>query len=112
MSDGTRPTQDGAQVIRFRPRNVGTSGWRWPLHRSSGVDPAVADLSKFERTEGEDDYRHRMTVNALALLVTILLVVIGIWLATTIAEMRKNQDCFLQGHRNCNQVVTPPRDRD
>jgi hypothetical protein len=112
MSERTRPTEDGAQVIRFRPRGVGTSGWRWPYRRPTAGDPPVADLSKYERAEGEDDYRHRMTVNALALLVTTLLVIVGIWLATSIAEMRKNQDCFLQGHRNCNQVVTPPRNRD
>jgi hypothetical protein len=52
-----------------------------------------------------------MTMNALTLVVTTILVCIGLWLAASIAEMRKNQDCFLQGHRNCNNVVIPPRDR-
>jgi hypothetical protein len=81
------------------------------LHRGNTADQPVADLAKFERAEGEDNYRHRMTMNALTLVVTTILVCIGLWLAASIAEMRKNQDCFLQGHRNCNNVVIPPRDR-
>ena len=46
-----------------------------------------------------------MAVNALALAVTTILVVTGVWLAVSIAEMRKNQDCYLQGGRNCNQLM-------
>jgi hypothetical protein len=109
MADRIPPTENGAEIVRLRPRG-GASGWRWPLQPPAHSGEPVAGLSKFERTEGEDDYRHRMTMNALAFLVTIVLVTIGIWLATSIAELRKNQDCFLQGHRNCNQVVIPPRD--
>ena len=59
--------------------------------------------------EEEDDYRHRMKMNVLGLLVTILLVVSGIWIADTIAEMRKLQDCFLMGGRNCAPIPVPPR---
>ena len=105
MPEQTSPTDDSDRVIRFRPR--GASGWRWPLQRPA--EP-VADLSKFEQTGDEDDYRHRMTMNALALLVTTVLVVIGVWLAISIAEMVKNQDCFLQGRRNCQQIVIPRKD--
>ena len=45
-----------------------------------------------------------MTMNALALVATTILVVVGIWLAISIADMRKKQDCYLQGGRNCNQI--------
>ena len=48
-----------------------------------------------------------MTMNALALVVTTVLVVVGVWLAVSIADMRKNQDCYLQGGRNCNQLADP-----
>jgi hypothetical protein len=110
MPDQTSPTGDsGDRVIRFRPRGAGASGWRWPLQRQRTDEP-VADLSKFEQTADEDDYRHRMAMNALALLVTAVLVVVGVWLAVSIAEMVKNQDCFLQGRRNCQQIVIPRKD--
>lgn len=104
MADQTRSTQD-ARIIRFRPRGASPSGWRWPVTRTRSDDPPVADLGKFERNTGEDDYRHRMTMNALALVVTTALVVAGVWLAVRIAEMSKNQDCYLQGGRNCNHLM-------
>ena len=46
-----------------------------------------------------------MTMNALALVATTILVVVGIWLAVSIADMGKKQDCYLQGGRNCNQLL-------
>lgn len=67
--------------------------------------PPVEDLERFERTEGEDDYRHRMIMNGMAAAVTVLLIVAGIWIANTMAQMRKNQDCVLSGKRNCNPPV-------
>ena len=68
----------------------------------------MADLSRYERNESADDYRHRMKINLIALVVTILLVVIGVWLAERIADMRKTQDCFLSGQRNCSPISVPP----
>jgi hypothetical protein len=52
-----------------------------------------------------------MTMNILALGATTILVVVGIWLAVSIADLRKKQDCYLQGGRNCNQLVIPPAER-
>jgi hypothetical protein len=109
MADQPTPSQDHGRVIRFRPR--GTPSWRVPLLHSRRTDAPVADLSKYESAKGEDDYRHRMTMNALALAVTTVLVVIGTWLAISIADMRKNQDCYLQGGRNCNQLAIPQTER-
>ena len=106
-------SKESGRVIRFRPRGASPSGWRWPVQRSQPGKPpvAVADLRKYETAKGEDDYRHRMTMNALALLTTIFLVVVGIWLAISIADLRKNQDCYLQGGRNCNQISIPQAER-
>jgi hypothetical protein len=42
-----------------------------------------------------------MTMNGLALLVVVLLIAAGVWIADTLALMRKNQDCVLAGRRNC-----------
>jgi hypothetical protein len=60
-----------------------------------------ADLARYEREEEEDDYRHRMKMNVLGLLVAILLVISGTWIADTMAEVRRIQECFLAGGRNC-----------
>jgi hypothetical protein len=105
------PSKDSGRVIRFRPRGASRSGWRWPLQRPGPGETPVADLAKYESTKGEDDYRHRMTMNALALVATTVLVVVGIWLAVSIADMRKKQDCYLQGGRNCNQLAIPQTER-
>jgi uncharacterized transporter YbjL len=48
-----------------------------------------------------------MKMNVLGLIVTILLVISGIWIADTIAEMRRLQDCFLAGGRNCAPISMP-----
>jgi hypothetical protein len=111
MPDHSIPSKQSGQVIRFRPRNASRSGWRWPLQRVQQNETPVADLSKYESSKGEDDYRHRMTMNALALVATTILVVVGIWLSISIADMQKKQDCYLQGRHNCNQLFIPQTER-
>ena len=72
--------------------------------------PAVDDLTKYERGENPDDYRHRMVVNVVAFVFVIGLIAAGLWLADTMAAMRKNQDCVLSGRRGCTPVeVTKDR---
>jgi hypothetical protein len=106
------PTDDDeGRIVRFRPRGAQRGGWRWPLRNLRHSDAPVGDLTKFEQSEPEDDYRHRMTVNALGLVVTILLVIAGVWLANKIADIRKNQDCFLAGRPNCTPIDAPPMQR-
>ncbi len=70
--------------------------------------PPVEGLGKYAPTEGDDDYRHRMINNGLALAACIFLVIVGVWLANSIAEMRKNQDCVLMGRRDCTPVSAQP----
>jgi hypothetical protein len=70
----------------------------------------VDGLGKFAARDEPDDYRQRMTNNALALGACVLLVAIGIWIANTMAEMRKNQDCVLSGRRDCAKIVAPSAD--
>jgi len=53
-----------------------------------------------------------MRMNLLAVAITILLVVVGVWIADTISDMRTNQDCFLSGRRNCNPIDAPPTQRN
>ena len=35
------------------------------------------------------------------------LTAVGIWLAMSIADMRKTQDCVLMGRRDCARISTP-----
>ena len=62
------------------------------------------DLAKYEHVETEDDYRHRMKMNMLGLIVTIVLMSAGAWLVVTLAEIQKNQDCYLSGRRDCMAI--------
>ena len=97
-------SDDKGQILKFRQRG---SVFARPIAR-----PPVEDLKKYETVPDEpDDYRHRMVVNGLGLLVTVLLIVAGVWIADVMAKMRKDQDCVLSGRRNCAHIdeQIPPR---
>lgn len=99
------------RIINFRPRQPAAEA---PRSRSPSEERGrspVEDLKRFEHGGEEDDYRHRMIVNVAAFCIAVLLVLAGVWLATTMAEMRKNQDCVLSGRRGCTPVDAPPADR-
>jgi hypothetical protein len=105
-TDHLPPANEERRVIPFRPRQRAPEDWRWPL-RTPGESP-VEDLAKYESEETEDDYRHRMKMNVLGLLITIVLMVAGGWLVTTLADMRRNQDCYLSGGRDCTPIKYTP----
>jgi hypothetical protein len=106
--DRSSPDEKG-RVLRFRPRGPPPrQTWRWPVADPEQGTP-VDDLSKYERTETADDYRHRMTMNLLTLLVAALLIGSGLWLTNKIVENRNLQDCFLTGRRNCAPIQVPLR---
>jgi len=42
-----------------------------------------------------------MLANMAAFAFTVALTAIGIWLAMSIADLRKTQDCVLMGRRDC-----------
>ncbi len=90
--------QQSGRVLKFQAR-VRTST------RDSQRSP-VEDLRKYARG-GEDDYGHRMRMNAVAVAVVVVLVACGVWLVDTMAQMRKKQDCVLSGRRNCVQINVP-----
>jgi hypothetical protein len=92
------------RVLKFRPRG---SIFARPMPRQSPVE----GLGKYEGNDGPDDYRHRMLMNIAGLAVTIALVAAGIWIANTMAQMRKNQDCVLTGRPGCTPVQIPIQPR-
>src|SRR5688572_28975291 len=79
-----------------------------PRPRVPSADAPVEDVGKYARSDELDNYRQRMINNGLAFAACLVLVAIGVWLATTIAEMRRNRDCVLSGRRNCAQLNVPP----
>jgi hypothetical protein len=111
-------TEEEHQVLQFRPRNalhptVRTPGYRGnavvtPLHHDSAPEPATLsrlDLSRFETPREEpDDFRHRMLANIAAFAFTVALLAVGIWLAMSIADLRRTQDCVLMGRRDCVRI--------
>ncbi len=99
-------SDDDHRVVKFRPRTSAQP----PGRSQQEIRHEAKDLSHFERRPEEpDDFRHRMLANLAALAFTVALTAIGIWLAMSIAELRKNQDCVLMGRRDCAQISSIPR---
>ena len=104
-----RPDPGDHRVVplRRRPPQAGNDN-----HRGHPPPTAIGDLTPFERVADHyDDYRHRMVVNGAAFAFCLFLVVAGVWLVTTMAQMRKDQDCVLSGRRGCTPVEVPVRSR-
>jgi hypothetical protein len=100
MPDHPSSTTDD-RVVHLRTRRQ---------YRAAGSSPTASapsdDLEQFAQSSEPDDFRHRMTVNAVAFLFVVALVVAGVWLANTLATMRKTQDCIFAGKRGCGPVET------
>jgi hypothetical protein len=48
-----------------------------------------------------------MLANIAAFAFTVALMVVGLWLAKNIADLRKTQDCVLMGRRDCVRISVP-----
>jgi hypothetical protein len=112
------------RVLQFRPRTQAhvpgsqvsgsqVSGSHAPGQLRNLIDPIAQsglakDLSHYERDREEpDDYRHRMLANIAAFAFTVALISVGIWLAMSIANLRRTQDCVLMGLRDCVRISSP-----
>ncbi len=101
------------RVLQFRPRHPALRpGWRQDLDAQARQEeharPEPNDLARFERPRDEpDDFRHRMLANIAAFAFTVALTAIGIWLAMSIADVRRTQDCVLIGRRDCVRISAP-----
>jgi hypothetical protein len=95
MNSGPPVNEDKGHIVRFRHRRSA---------ELPGGAPSPDDLAKYQHTGADDDYRHRMLVNGVAFVFIVLLIGAGLWIADTMAQMRKNQDCVLSGRRGCSPV--------
>ena len=74
--------------------------------------PEPDKMSDYARSpEPPEEYRQRMLVNGAVFLVVVALIGAALWLADTMATMRRNQDCVLSGRAGCTQVEAPPTRR-
>ncbi len=80
MTSAPRPEEEKGRILPFRRRGA--------LQRPVVPPSPVEDVGKYAVSEEPDNYRQRMINNGLAFAFCILLVAIGVWLATSIAEMR------------------------
>jgi hypothetical protein len=100
------------RVLQFRPRNPAqardsqTPAVVEPHHGAAEAEPL--NLARYEQARDEpDEFRRRMLANIAAFAFTIALLAIGIWLAMSISEMRRTQDCVSMGRRDCARITTP-----
>ena len=92
------------QILKFEPRRPGklASATRQP------VEDDLDDFAQFEQEQDEPiDYRHRMIMNLIALAILISLVGLGVWIADTISDLQRDQDCLMQGRSNCAPIELP-----
>jgi hypothetical protein len=105
-------SQEEHRVLQFRPRTLAQPprlrGEPGDKPREPNTRGEPNDLRRYEHDDEEaDDFRHRMLANVAALAFTVALTAIGIWLAMSIADLRKTQDCVLMGRRDCARISTP-----
>ena len=108
-SQGPSQDEEKGRVLQFKPRTP--RSWNAHLRLRDKLRSPVEDLSKYSRDRDEDNFRHRMKVNLLAFAALALIVACGVWLASTMAEMQKNQDCVLSGRTNCAPIQVPTDSR-
>jgi len=78
-----------SRVIRFRSRTDAShrsQRGKAPIGYSGPDYSPVPNLSKYECPESQDEYRHRMVINAVALVFVSLLSLAGFWLVNVIAH--------------------------
>ncbi len=99
-------SQGSGRILQFRLR--GRAPVQPPLHAVGGNRPdGIDDLAQYEEDDIHIDYRHRMLMNVIAVMVVAVLIGAGVWIADTISDMEKTQDCLMQGRQNCAPIVLP-----
>lgn len=100
---------DEHRVLKFVPRSSAPSSQAPGSYpRRNAALSEHDDLARYRQDRDEpDDFRHRMLANAAAFALTAALTGIGIWLAISISDLRKTQDCVLMGRRDCAHIAMP-----
>jgi hypothetical protein len=99
----SRQADEFGQVLHFPRRRPGQPPLRGPAGEAEPAD----DLARYEEDQDEPvDYRRRMLMNVIAVAIVTFLIGAGVWIADSIADMQKDQDCIMQGRANCAPIET------
>ena len=107
MADGAPRS---AQVLQFRLRpRAAEPSLADPDAADTNDEALLDDLSRYEQDREDEpvNYARRMLMNVIAIAVVAVLIGVGVWLADTIAQMERDQDCVLQGRHNCAPIEVP-----
>jgi hypothetical protein len=96
---------ESGRILTFQLRRRVGMPRRAPI--APDGDEPIDDLAAFEEEDGHIDYRHRMLMNVIAVVIVSVLISAGVWIADTIAAMQQVQDCALQGRQNCAPIEVP-----
>jgi hypothetical protein len=97
--------QGSGQILQFQLRR--RPPLQSPRQAATAADAApLDDMAQYEE-EAPIDYRQRMLMNLIAVAVVSALICSGVWIADTIADMQKAQDCIMQGRQNCAPIPLP-----
>lgn len=103
-----RPQVDEArgpgQVLQFQLRRRAPAARPRP---NVGNPEPLDDLARYEQEDLHINYRQRMLMNVMAVMIVAALVGAGVWIADTIEDMQKAQDCVMQGRQNCAPIEMP-----
>jgi hypothetical protein len=104
-----RDSDEFGQVLRF-PRRPKAELLRPlpPIHPDEPTIEPDGDLAAYEEDRDDVvDYRRRALMNVIAVAIVTLLVGAGVWIADTIANIQRDQDCVIQGRSNCAPLELP-----
>jgi hypothetical protein len=116
------PSEEEHRVLEFRPRAPA-----YPPGQRQGLGGQVVsghvfgghaqpkddwqepdDLARYERDREEpDNFRQRMLANLAAFAFTVALTAVALWLAMSISNLRRTQDCVLMGRHDCVRIAVP-----
>ena len=94
------------QVLQFQLRRRAPAPLVRPIVTTGDTDP-TDDLAQYEQEDLHINYRHRMLMNVMAVMIVTVLIGAGVWIADVIEDMQKAQDCVMQGRQNCAPIALP-----
>jgi hypothetical protein len=105
-----RPNQPevapSGQVLKFRLPGRAIRQAALRTVRPAHNDEAVDDLAQYEQEDTNVNYPRRMLMNVIAAGIVVILIGLGVWIADTISDMQRAQDCVMQGRQNCAPIET------
>jgi hypothetical protein len=98
--------QGSGQVLQFQLRRRVPAPLARPIVTMGSADPPD-DLAQYEQEDLHINYRQRMLMNVMAVMIVTVLIGAGVWIADVIEDMQKAQDCVMQGRQNCAPIALP-----